>query len=208
MPSGVRSLNTVGCRLWLGLACGTVRVIDAGGAKPALLGHWHAHDAAVISIVQVGARMYSLGRDGAIKGWSAASPDPSDEENKCVCSFALSYVRKCWSQKGTEACSVGLPSRSLGMTPSLGFVRREPFAAAMRTVLTRTLHDCLAITWNVNEQRPEASALFRLVRERSAGAQLAMVALQEVEMGGGSVAIAAAKDAIARSLQACSPLMK
>ena len=75
----------------------------------------------------------------------------------------------------------------------------------MPSVLSRQLHQCLAVTWNVNEQRPEGSSLFRHIRERSAEAHTLMVALQEVEMGGSSVALAAAKDAIARGLQARGP---
>ncbi len=62
--------------------------------------------------------------------------------------------------------------------------------------------DCLTITWNVNEQRPSGSPLFDLLRKRSAGCQAVAVALQEVEVGSSSVALAAAKDVIAKSLQA------
>lgn len=69
-------------------------------------------------------------------------------------------------------------------------------------MLSRLVHQTLAITWNVNEQRPDHSSLFRMIRERAPDTQTLMVALQEVEMGGSSVALAAAKDAMAKGLQA------
>ena len=78
MGVGVRSLLCVGAaRLWVGLACGNIRVYDLSD-KPQLLAHWHAHDAAVISAVQAGPRVYSLGRDGSVRGWSAALPGADD----------------------------------------------------------------------------------------------------------------------------------
>ena len=78
MGVGVRSLLCVGAqRLWVGLACGNIRVYDLSD-KPHLLAHWHAHDAAVVSAVQAGPRVYSLGRDGSIRGWSAALPSADD----------------------------------------------------------------------------------------------------------------------------------
>lgn len=80
LESGVRSLCCVGRRLWVGLACGGLRVVCAERAEPTLLAAWHAHDAAVISVVQLGARMYTLGRDGSIKGWSASVPHASDSD--------------------------------------------------------------------------------------------------------------------------------
>ena len=53
----------------------------------------------------------------------------------------------------------------------------------------------------MNEQRPGGSPFFALLRERSAGCQAVAVALQEVEVGGSSIALGAAKDVIAKSLQ-------
>ena len=59
----------------------------------------------------------------------------------------------------------------------------------------------LCLTWNVNEQRPEGSPLFNWIADRSARASIAVVALQEIEMGSSSVAIAAAKDVLNKSAQ-------
>ena len=80
----MRSLLCVDSRrLWVGLACGNIRVFELEH-KPQLLGHWHAHDAAVISAVQAGPRVYSLGRDGSVRGWSAALPGADDTAARCV----------------------------------------------------------------------------------------------------------------------------
>lgn len=53
------------------------------------------------------------------------------------------------------------------------------------------------LTWNVNESRPDpTNEVHRWVAELSAEASLFVVALQEIESGGGSLALAAAKDAL------------
>lgn len=59
----------------------------------------------------------------------------------------------------------------------------------------------LCLTWNVNEQKPQQSIFFERVSELAAGTQLAVFGLEEIEMGGGSVALAAAKDAVYRKAQ-------
>ena len=61
----------------------------------------------------------------------------------------------------------------------------------------------LCLTWNVNEQRPEGSPLFNWIADLSAQASIAVIALQEIEMGGSSVAVAAAKDILNKSAQVC-----
>ena len=59
----------------------------------------------------------------------------------------------------------------------------------------------LCLTWNVNEQRPDGSPLFNWIADLSAKASVAVIALQEIEMGGGSVAVAVAKDILNKSAQ-------
>lgn len=56
-------------------------------------------------------------------------------------------------------------------------------------------------TWNVGEKRGSAASVFQWLGCRCKGVGLVVAGLQEIEMGGGSVAIAAAKDRIAASLQ-------
>ncbi|KAL4426187.1 hypothetical protein ABPG77_007469 [Micractinium sp. CCAP 211/92] len=60
----------------------------------------------------------------------------------------------------------------------------------------------LCVTWNVGESKPEpGSPFFRWVHEAAFDAQLAVVGLQEIEMGSSSVALAAAKDAFSQKMQ-------
>lgn len=69
----------------------------------------------------------------------------------------------------------------------------------------RQSFEVLALTWNVNESKPDpaGSGFFGRLRRLAAARRPALVsiALQEIEMGGGSVALAAAKDALAYKLQ-------
>lgn len=63
------------------------------------------------------------------------------------------------------------------------------------------------MTWNVNEQKPHVNSTFFGVVGRlaaSEGIKLAIFGLQEIEMGGHSVAIAAAKDKINKKAQVTS----
>lgn len=67
--------------------------------------------------------------------------------------------------------------------------------------------DVLCLTWNVNEQKPHANSLFFAMVSKLAEAQttkLAIFGLQEIEMGGHSLAIAAAKDKINKKSQVLS----
>ena len=60
----------------------------------------------------------------------------------------------------------------------------------------------LAVTWNVGESRPHTgSPFFRWITEHSADKSMIVIALQEVEMGGASVALAAAKETLAAKSQ-------
>ena len=70
------------------------------------------------------------------------------------------------------------------MEEATDLVDRHPFEVA-----------CL--TWNVNEARPDpGTGLHRWVIDLAKEASLFVVALQEIESGGGSLALAAAKDAL------------
>ena len=94
----------------------------------------------------------------------------------------------------TEASAVKSESEKLAF-------RRAAYAAIAPRLAERREVNCFTATWNVNEQRPGGSPFFALLRERSAGCQAVAVALQEVEVGGSSIALGAAKDVIAKSLQ-------
>ena len=85
------ALCCVGRHVWVGLSCGTLRVIHTEGGGPSLLAQWCAHDmgVAIVSIVQLGARMYSLGTDGSLKGWSAHVPHALDADCRCADAWIL-----------------------------------------------------------------------------------------------------------------------
>lgn len=60
----------------------------------------------------------------------------------------------------------------------------------------------LAVTWNCGETKPEpTSAVFRWLHEHAFDKGVVLIGLQEVEMGGTSVALAAAKNALASKMQ-------
>lgn len=81
---------------------------------------------------------------------------------------------------------------------------RAAYDADSHAVVSRQTLEMLCLTWNVNEQRPDpSSSLFQWVADLSAKSSVVVVALQEIEMGGGSVAIAAAKDVLKKSAQVC-----
>ena len=60
--------------------------------------------------------------------------------------------------------------------------------------MSHTNMEMLCLTWNMNEQRPDGRPLFKWIADLSARASVAVIALQENELGGGSVAVAAAED--------------
>lgn len=82
---------------------------------------------------------------------------------------------------------------------------RATFENEAPALVSRKNLEMLCLTWNVNEQRPEGSPLFKWIADLSANASVAVIALQEIEMGGGSVAIAAAKDVLNKSAQVQLP---
>ena len=62
--------------------------------------------------------------------------------------------------------------------------------------------EVVCLTWNVGEGKPEPrSNFFRWLAGRAASAAIVVVGLQEIEMGSGSVAMAAARDRFAKIAQ-------
>ncbi|CAL8463974.1 g3509 [Coccomyxa elongata] len=74
---------------------------------------------------------------------------------------------------------------------------RRTYADEAGKLVERHTLEVFCLTWNVNEARPEGgNALHRWVVDLSREAGLLVVALQEIESGGSSLAMAAAKDAL------------
>lgn len=73
---------------------------------------------------------------------------------------------------------------------------------AKSDVCTRDSINVLAVTWNCGESKPERnSSVFRWIHEHAFDKSIVLIGLQEVEMGGTSVALAAAKNALAAKMQ-------
>lgn len=83
----------------------------------------------------------------------------------------------------------------------LAGVCRASYEEGAAALVSQANLEMLCLTWNVNEQRPEGSPLFSWIADLSGKASIAVVALQEIEMGSSSVAIAAAKDVLNKSAQ-------
>ncbi|KAL4534362.1 hypothetical protein Ndes2437B_g03641 [Nannochloris sp. 'desiccata'] len=85
----------------------------------------------------------------------------------------------------------------LGDEEALGAWHKQASSTFVRESI-----NVLAVTWNCGESRPESSSpIFRWLHEHGFDKSLVVVGLQEVEMGGTSVALAAAKNALASRLQ-------
>ena len=79
---------------------------------------------------------------------------------------------------------------------------RDRFQRKGSVCFSRISFETLAVTWNCGESRPgKTSSFFRWINEHSTDKSLAVFCLQEVEMGGTSVAIAAAKETLASKSQ-------
>jgi len=69
---GVRSIAAVGMDIWAGLMDGSIIVYNIRGQRRAA---WSAHRGPIVSLVAAGTRVFSMGINGTIIGWSAAVPD-------------------------------------------------------------------------------------------------------------------------------------
>lgn len=72
---GICSLAAVGGTIWVGGLDGQIRVVDC--TNPKVAQGWKAHVFPVSSISNGGCIIYSLGRDGSIRGWSPSPPLPA-----------------------------------------------------------------------------------------------------------------------------------
>lgn len=77
---------------------------------------------------------------------------------------------------------------------------QKQLESMLSDLVSRQLYRTTVMTWNVNEQRPTFSRAFTALSEAAKGSHVVAVGLQEVEMGSGSVARAAAMDAMARGM--------
>ena len=84
---------------------------------------------------------------------------------------------------------------------------RQALDNAASSLIEQQKLEVLCVTWNVNEQKPDGRSSFFSVVSRLAApdnVKVVVFGLQEIEMGGGSVAMAAAKDALHKKAQVWS----
>lgn len=113
---------------------------------------------------------------------------------------------KSITQVGTRAYSLGadgsISGWSVAQSCDINKACWERYKIVGPTCFSRISLGVLAVTWNCGESRPEASSpFFRWIREHSGDKSLIVVSLQEVEMGGASVALAAAKETLSTKSQ-------
>ena len=80
---------------------------------------------------------------------------------------------------------------------------RAEFKEGLSAAMERRALEVVCLSWNVGEGKPDPahSNFFRWLAKRAASAAIVVVGLQEIEMGGGSVAMAAARDRFAKVAQ-------
>ena len=174
-------------RLWVGTADGSLSVLRASDG--ALLSSWPAHEGGgVVALAACGPRrVYSLAADGSLRAWSEAG------------SWRWQRGRRRAGAEGAPAPGSGAPR---ALPPAVAASRH--LAAALSAATAPVAHDALVVTWNVNQSRPNRSdprGAFAAVAELSGAADVAVFCLQEVETGGGSVALAAARELAAPASQ-------
>ena len=110
------------------------------------------------------------------------------------------------AQNAVSHCLHNMLPKALLISSSAGSCRRRYVEEATELVERHTF-EVAALTWNVNEARPDPqTGVHRWVIDLSKEASLFVVALQEIESGGGSLALAAAKDALLTKQQASTAL--
>jgi len=148
-----------------------------------------------------GARVWVGARDGSITALDAATglvlgAWPAHAGGAVVAVAAAG--RRAYSlaaDGGLRAWSAASPSTA-----------DPPAAAALASALPAAAAPAgvaaVVLTWNVNQRRPPPdSPLFASLADLARDADVAVLCLQEIEMGGSSVALAAAREAVAPGLQ-------
>jgi phosphatidylinositol-bisphosphatase len=118
--------------------------------------------------------LYTLARDGSVKGWPACP-----------------RVLAACSPHSSGPLLTTRPPSSPPWLATAAAAERRAWRRALQRCLRRRSVRVLVGTWNVAEAKPSRDSLRRWLGGRSAGASIVAIALQEVEMGTGSVAAAA-----------------
>jgi hypothetical protein len=74
--SSVRCIKTLGDKVWVGYASGTIQVVDVEGNLQA---GWIGHSCPVIDMAISDSYIFSLAHHGGIRGWPLSSPSSLDD---------------------------------------------------------------------------------------------------------------------------------
>ena len=189
--------------IWIGRSDGIISVFEGAGklVESISLGATErTHSTAIRCMALIGREVWVGTAGGDIHRISV-------EDRLLQGSFrAHSSAVRSIVQTGVRAYALGSDGSISGFnTDQDADVNRlcwERFEAEGSDCYSRTSLGVLAVTWNCGESRPDVgSAFFRWITENSVDKSMIVISLQEVEMGGASVALAAAKETLAAKSQ-------
>ena len=188
---GLTVMRQVGGNVWVGHAGGAVRVLGPSGAG---LMSFTAHGSPVRGICQVGPLGLTAAADGSLASWPALLGSETLPGDDRPLGDALA------APLDLMGLGDALPARPAGgdgpPAPALARLQASWEDAVRGGCLGETEVRFLVGTWNVAEKRPGAGDVSAWLGERSRDADVAVVALQETQMGGGAVALSTAREVL------------
>ncbi|KAL3132931.1 hypothetical protein ABBQ38_006845 [Trebouxia sp. C0009 RCD-2024] len=150
----------------------------------------------IASMASIGLNIWVGLADGRVRVYK----DSGQQDFKAHDAGIIAIV-PCGTRAFTLAADGSLKGWDAHSPSPLDAAARAAYEEGAGALVSRGNLEMLCLTWNVNEQRPDGSPLFNWIADLSGKASIAVVALQEIEMGSSSVAIAAAKDVLNKSAQ-------
>eukprot|EP00890_Picochlorum_soloecismus_P001963 jgi/Picsp_1/2768/NSC_00996-R1_type i inositol- -trisphosphate 5-phosphatase 12-like len=190
----VTMISTANDEIWLGYRDGLLEVFSSSGKLLCT----KSLKVAISCMYEIGEHLWIGGECGNILAIDLSSYD-IDKNFKAHKSGIQSIA-----QVGTRAYTLARDGSITGWTvgQSSSILQGERFAKIGPECCKRTSVSILAVTWNVGESRPPmTSPFFRWIKENCVEKSIVVVSLQEVEMGGTSVALAAARETLASKSQ-------
>ncbi|KAK9799381.1 hypothetical protein WJX73_007250 [Symbiochloris irregularis] len=156
---------------------------------------------ALTSFAAVGGRVWVGSSDGSVKvigQGGQGSPVRWQAHSVAVVAMA-----QCGSRVYTLALDGSLKGWASDVPGPFDVECRREFKEGYADVVALRPLEVVCLTWNVGEGKPSPSDsnFFRWLAQRAASAAIVVVGLQEIEMGSGSVALAAARDRFAKKEQ-------
>ena len=189
--------------IWIGRSDGIISVFEGAGKlveSVSLGASERTHSTAIRCMALIGREVWVGTSGGDIHRISV-------EDRMLQGTFrAHSSAVRSIVQTGVRAYALGSDGSISGFntdqSADVNEVCRKRFEAEGSDCYSRTSLGVLAVTWNCGESRPDmGSSFFRWIAENSVDKAMIIISLQEVEMGGASVALAAAKETLAAKSQ-------